>query len=36
MHKTQQLSAEMNLSATLKIYEQLSSCVVTISQVLLY
>jgi len=36
MRKTQPLSAEMNPTTTLKTYEQLSSCVVTSSQVLLY
>jgi len=36
MHKTQSSSTEMNPSATLRIYDQLSSCVVKISQVFLY
>jgi hypothetical protein len=33
MHETQPPSAEMNSSATIKVYEQQSSCMVTISQV---
>jgi len=36
MHETQPPSAEINPSASIRIYEQQSSCMVTISQVLLY
>jgi len=35
MNETQPPSAEMNPSASIRIYEQQSSCMVTISQVLL-